>query len=164
MINTQRLTNPAEPLLTFGEALGISLDIWVKREELEQITYTESNLSQENTKKLTLDLITALRDAYGDALACRFRLGDLPVLDINLDTDDKSLEKFYDHIQDSPTVGFEFTLNKTRLVENWLGSVHGHRIFLYLFSFYIKLRPDIPSGRTLYKTRGCESCFFKGEA
>ena len=134
MINTQRLTNPAEPLLTFGEALGISLDTWVKREELEQITYTESNLSQENTKELTLDLITALRDAYGDALACRFRLGDLPVLDINLDTDDKSLEKFYDHIQDSPTVGFEFTLNKTRLVENWLGSVHGHRIFLYLFS------------------------------
>jgi hypothetical protein len=133
LINTQRLTNPADPLLAFGEALGIASDVWVKREELEQIAYTDYNFSQEMAKELTLDLITSLRDAYGDALTCSFRLGDLPVLVINLDTDNKSLEKFRGSIQDSPTIVFEFTLNKTRLVENWLGSVPGYRMFLYLF-------------------------------
>lgn len=133
MINTQRLTNPADPLLAFGEALGIASDVWVKREELEQIAYTDYNFSQEKAKELTLDIITPLRDAYGDALTCSFRLGDLPVLDINLDMDNKSLEKFRDRIQDSPIIGFEFTLNKIRLVENWLGSVPGYRMFLYLF-------------------------------
>ena len=133
MINTQMLNNPAEPLLTFGEALGISLDVWVEREELEQITYTKSNLSQKQTKKITLDMITALRDAYGEALTCRFRLGDLSVLDIDLGTDNQSLEKFHDSIKNSPTIDFEFTLNKTLLVENWLGSVPGYRMFIYLF-------------------------------
>lgn len=133
MINTHRLINSADPLLAFGEALGIASDIWVKREELEQIAYADYNFSQEKAKELTLNPIIALRDAYGDALTCSFRLGDLPVLDINLDTDNKSLEKFRESIQDSPTIGFEFTLNKTRLVENWLGSVPGYRIFLYLF-------------------------------
>ena len=133
MINTQRLTNPADPLLAFGEALGIASDVWVKREELEQIAYTNYTFSQEKAKDLTLDIIIPLRDAYGDALTCGFRLGDLPVLDINLDTDNKSLEKFCDRIKDSPIIGFEFTLNKIRLVENWLGSVPGYRIFLYLF-------------------------------
>ena len=127
------LNNPAEPLLAFGEVLGISLEIWEKREELEQITYTDSNLSQANAKKLTLDIITALRDAYGDALACCFRLGDRPVLDINLNTNKKSLETFYDDIQDSPTIGFELTLNKIQLIDDWLGSDPEYRVFFYLF-------------------------------
>ena len=133
MINTQRLTNPANPLLTFGEALGIALDVWEKNESLNQIEYTDYNFSQLMAKKLTMDLITSLRDAYGDALICSFRLGDLPVLDINLDTDAKSLEIFRDTIQDSPTIVFKFMLNKKRLIENWLGVEPDYRVFFYLF-------------------------------
>ena len=110
MINTQRLTNPANPLLTFGEALGIALDVWEKNESLNQIEYTDYNFSQLMAKKLTMDLVTSLRDAYGDALICSFRLGDRPVLDINLDTDAKSLEEFRDTIQNSPTIIFKFLL------------------------------------------------------
>jgi len=132
-INTQRFTNPAKPLLAFGKALDIAPDVWVKNESLDQIEYTDYNFRQVMAKKLTIDLITSLRDAYGDALICRFRLGDLPVLDINLNTDAKSLEEFRDAIRDSPTIVFKFTLNKTRLVENWLGNEPDYRVFLYLF-------------------------------
>jgi len=133
LINTQRLTNPANPLLTFGEALGIALDVWENNESLNQIEYTDYNFSQLMAKKLTIDLITSLRDAYGDALTCSFRLGDLPVLDINLDTDAKSLEGFRDTIRDSPTIVFKFILNKKQLIENWLWVEPDYRVFFYLF-------------------------------
>lgn len=132
-MNTQRLTNPANPLLAFGEALGIAPNIWIKNESLNQIEYTDYNFSQVMAKKLTMHMITSLRDAYGDALICSFRLGDIPVLDINTGTDAKSLEEFRDIIQETPSIIFKFALKKTRLVKNWLGSVPSHRIFLYLF-------------------------------
>ena len=133
MINTQRLANPANPLLAFGEALGIAPDVWGKNESLNQIEYTDYDFSQLMAKKLTMDLVTSLRDAYGDALICSFRLGDRPVLDINLDTDAKSLEEFRDTIQNSPTIIFKFMLKKTRLIENWLGDEPDYLVFFYLF-------------------------------
>lgn len=133
MINMQRLNNPANPLLTFGKALGISSDDWMKREELQQITYTDYYFSQEKAKELTLDLINSLRMAYGDALTCCFRLDDLPVLDIDSNTNEQSLTEFIISIEDSPTIIFTFTLNKMKLVENWLGDIAGYHIFLYLF-------------------------------
>ncbi|WP_214026352.1 hypothetical protein [Macellibacteroides fermentans] len=122
-----------DPLLALGEALGITPDVWEKREELERITYTDSNFSQERATKLTMDLVSPLREAYGNALTCSFRLGDLPVLDVNLETNNKSLEELFETIKDSPTVIFELTLNKTLLVENWLGEIPDCHIFLYLF-------------------------------
>ena len=128
-----RLSNPAKPLLAFGEALGIASDVWVKREELEQITYTDSEYSQENATNITLEQIASLIAAYRDALTCRFRLGDLTVLDIASDVDEASMEQFRDDIQGSPTVVFEFRLDKTRLVERWMGGMSDYRLFLYLF-------------------------------
>ena len=133
MTDVHRLSNPSESLLAFGEALGIASDVWVEREELEQITYTDYDFSQEKATDLTLDQITPLIDAYHNALTCRFRLGELVVLDIVPDVNEASLEKFRDDIQGSPTVVFEFTLNKTKLVDNWIGSMPGHHLFLYLF-------------------------------
>jgi len=133
LINTQRLTNPVNPLLALGKALGIAPDVWGKNESLNQIEYTDYDFNQTMVEELTMDLITSLRDAYGDALICGFRLGDRPVLDINLDTDANSLDEFRDIIQDSPTIILKFTLNKTRLIENWLGNEPDYRVFLYLF-------------------------------
>ena len=127
------LSNPAEPLLAFGEALGIASDVWAKREELEQITYTDPEYSREKATSITLEQIAPLIAAYPDALTCRFRLDDLTVLDIVPDVDEASLEKFRDDIQSSPTVVFEFRLDKTRLVERWTGGMSDYRPFLYLF-------------------------------
>lgn len=128
-----RLSNPAKPLLAFGEALGIASDVWVEREELEQITYTDYDFSREKATSITLEQIAPLIAAYHDALTCRFRLGDLTVLDIVPDMDEASLEKFRDDIRSSPTVVFEFTLDKTKLVDRWIGGMPGYHLFLYLF-------------------------------
>lgn len=127
------LSNPAEPLLAFGEALGIASEVWAKQEELEQITYTDLEYNQEKATSITLEQIAPLIAAYHDALTCRFRLDDLTVLDIVPDVDEASLEKFRDDIQNSPTVVFEFVLDKKRLVESWLESAPGCHLFLYLF-------------------------------
>ena len=132
-MNAHRLSDPAGPLLIFGEALGIASDVWVEREELEQITYTNYDFSQEKATDLTLDQIAPLIAAYRDALTCRFRLGDLTVLDIASNVDEASMEQFQDDIQGSPTVVFEFRLDKTRLVERWTGGMSDYRPFLYLF-------------------------------
>jgi len=133
VINVHGLRNPAGPLLAFGEALGIASDVWVEREELEQITYTDSEFSREKAMYLTLDQISLLLDAYGDALTCRFRLGDLVVLDIASGLDEASLVEFRTSIRDNPTVVFEFRLDKKRLVVSWLGGMPGYRLFFYLF-------------------------------
>jgi hypothetical protein len=133
LIEMQRLSNPAKPLLDFGEVLGISPDDWVEMEELEEITYNDDFFSQEKAKDLTLDHIFSLRNSYGDALGCSFRLGDLPVLDICQDTNEESLRDFLDTIEGSPTVVFNFTLNKKKLVESWIEFVPCFHIYLYLF-------------------------------
>ena len=147
MMNAHGLSNPAGPLLAFGEALDIASDVWVEREELEQITYTDSEFSREKATSLTLEQITLLLDAYGDALTCHFRLGDLVVLDIVSDLKEASLKTFRDMTQDSPTVAFEFRLDKKRLVESWLGSMPGYRLFLYLFPKALESLLTIDLGR-----------------
>ena len=130
MINVHGLRNPAGPLLAFGEALGIASDVWVEREELEQITYTDSEFSREKAMYLTLDQISLLLDAYGDALTCRFRLGDLVVLDIASGLDEASLVEFRTSIRDNPTVVFVFRVGKKRLVVSWGGGLPGYSLFL----------------------------------
>lgn len=132
-MNGHGLSNPAKSLLAFGEALGIASDVWAKREELEQITYTDPEYSREKATSITLEQIAPLIAAYPDALTCRFRLDDLTVLDIVPDVDEASLEKFRDDIRSSPTVVFEFTLDKVKLVDRWIGGMPGYRLFLYLF-------------------------------
>lgn len=128
-----RLSNPAKSLLAFGDALGIASDVWVEREKLEQITYTNYDFSREKATSITLEQIAPLIAAYHDALTCQFRLGDLTVLDIVPDVDEASLEKFRDDIRSSPTVVFKFTLDKTKLVDRWIGGMPGYHLFLYLF-------------------------------
>lgn len=104
-----------------------------KRETLEQITYTDSNLSSERAKKLTLDLITSLQEVYGDALFCQFLLGDRKLLEIDPTTNEKKLDEFYKHIKNSQTISFELILDKTKLINKEIVNIQGHRIFLYFF-------------------------------
>lgn len=121
------------PLLAFGEALEISPSVWEKNETLERIKYSDSNLSQKSAKKLTIDLIVNLQEKYGEALFCNFLFGELVVLTINSNTNEKHLEEFHKFIESCQTITFEIILTKSRLIERNCEVIPDHRIFLYFF-------------------------------
>jgi len=74
--------------------LGIPLSRWQEREELEQLTYDDLNLIARAVAALQLSQIKPLIDAYGDALTCRFLLGDIDVLALGSGTTEADLEEF----------------------------------------------------------------------
>ncbi len=134
-VNVDTLKNPSEALVTFGKQLGISAETWAKQEELEKLTYNEPDFDRIKATNLTLNQIVPLIDAYGDALVCRFKLGEYPVLEITLGISDENLEEFRNQTRQSPTVILELKLDKSKLIEKLLGETPPNcRLFLYLFS------------------------------
>lgn len=132
-MSATKLSNLAGPLVIFGEALGIPFQTWVEREELAQITYTDSEFNREIAVSLTLGQITPLLEVYGNACTCRFFLGDLPVLTINPELNEESLAYFQAETWDSPTLVLDFNLDKVQLVKNLLGEVPACNLILYIF-------------------------------
>ena len=133
-MNKHILNNCAEPLVAFGEYLGIKAEVWAEREELEKLTYFDSEFSCEKAASLTLNQILPLLDAYGSALVCRFLLDELVVLEIAPDLDDTALKKFRNQILSSPIVTLDIELDKSQLIGSLLGKVtSGCCFFLYLF-------------------------------
>ena len=128
-----RLADPAGPLLAFSNALGIPLSRWHEREELTQLTYGGEDVDRHTVAALHVDQIKPLADAYGDALTCRFLLGDVEVLAVGSSTTEADLDSFRSLTASTPTVTFAFRLDKTRLIEDWLGRQQGCHTFLYLF-------------------------------
>jgi len=131
--------DPAAPLRAFGDALGIPVETWPAREELEQLTYSDSNLERAVASRLTLERITSLIEAYGEALTCRFLLDDLPVLEVASGLSEADLERFRADTRHSPTVTLDLKLDKARLIEKWLGrnwrnELPGCQAFLYLYA------------------------------
>lgn len=131
-MNRPILKNPLKPLLDFGEKLGIPKEIWIEREELEQLIYTNSELTQDSASRLTLQQIAILIEAYDDAITCRFLLGDLVVLEIVPGLNETALDKFKAKIHRSPIVKLDIKLDKAKLIRNWLGDVPWCNLFLYL--------------------------------
>ncbi len=125
--------DPAGPLLAFGAALGLDAACWQQREEPEQLTFEDPELDRQAVAALEMDGITPLVEAYGDALRCRFLLGELMVLEIKPGIAEADLEEFRARTASTPTVGLDLSLDKRRLVERWLGQAPGCRLFLYLF-------------------------------
>jgi len=132
-MNGQVPHNLLESLVAFGERIGITTEDWKKREELEQLTYAIDDLHCDIAASLTLEHIEPLLQAFGDALTCRFLLGDLPVLDIAAGLNQQALDNFRSQTDGSPIVGFEFRLDKGRLIRSWLPQGLGYHPFLYLF-------------------------------
>lgn len=132
-MNQHWLSEPAGPLLSFGKALELESSDWSEREDLEQLTLPEKEVSRDVATALNLDQIIPLITAYGNALTCRFRLGDLVVLEVAPGLDEAALTSFRDKTRLSPTVVLELKLDKNRLTKTWLGEAHGSQLFLYCF-------------------------------
>jgi len=126
------LLSVAGPLRQFGRELGIAEETWDAREELTRIRLNDPLFTRDRVFGLNLDTIALLTQVYGDAFRCRFKLGGLPVLTINSDTNEQSFSTYRDETRDSPTVELELVLDKSRLIENRLGTSAGARLFLYL--------------------------------
>jgi hypothetical protein len=148
-MNDERwLTDPAAPLRAFSQALGDWAPDWAAREELEQLRYRREDFSRDVAAGLTLEQLRPLAEAYGDALRCRFLLGAMPALEVGPDLDAADLDEFRAITEDSPTVVFDFALNKRRLLQSWLGEPPGRcRPFLYLFPDALERLLKIPLGR-----------------
>ncbi len=132
-MSTQRLRHPGEPLIGFGQALEIPADFWSSREDLHRLTYREPAFDCQRASALTLEKISPIVESYGEALTCRFLLGDLPVLDLNRAVTDRDLELFRQQTKHSNTVVLDLQLDKAQLVDQWLQPPPSTRIFLYLF-------------------------------
>lgn len=141
LLNSYTLKNIAEPLLKFGETLGMKREFWIQRETLEQIYYNDSEFSRDKIESLTLNIIIPLIKIYGDALKCSFRFA-ANELEINSFLNEEAFNRFCGKVQFSPTLEFRFNLNKRKLIENLQRDRHLQvfqaendycKIFLYLF-------------------------------
>jgi hypothetical protein len=133
-VNIDTLRDPSGALITFGKHLGISKEIWAEHEELGKLTYNEPNFDRTKASKLTLNQIVHLLDAYGDALACRFKVGDMTVLEIDSGINNESVKEFQNKTNQTSKLAFEVRLDKSKLVEKLVdGTPPNCRLFLYLF-------------------------------
>src|SRR5215211_5843622 len=96
-----------DPLLTFGDALGEAQPDWTQKEQLNQLTHYDTNFSRGVAATLTLAQLKPLAEAYGDALVCRFSLGDLVALDVTPSLDQEALDAFHEETKLTPTLKFE---------------------------------------------------------
>jgi hypothetical protein len=127
------LVDPAAPLLALGTALGVGRATWVDREHAERLSFARADLPVASTVDLRAEHLRALAQTYGSALTCRFRMGDLPVLEAAADLDDAAITAFRSEIAESPSVAFDMVLNKKELLEQSYGQFSGSRVILYLF-------------------------------
>ena len=133
-MNIDTLRDPSGALITFGKHLGISKETWAEHEELGKLAYNEPNFDRIKASTLTLDQIVPLVDAYGDALTCRFKVGNLSVLEINQDINNECIEDFQNKTSRVSKLAFELRLDKSKLVEKLTdGTPPSCRLFLYLF-------------------------------
>ena len=133
-MNTDGLRKPIDPLQTFSQALGGSQLDWASKEALEELRHYDENFSRDAATSLTLEQLKAMAEVYGDALTCRFLLGDMSVLDVSPGLGEEDLNRFRQEVQGSPTLTFDFVLDKQRLLATWLGTLPERcYMFLYLF-------------------------------
>ncbi len=123
-----------DPLLSFSKAIGKDLSDWPELEELDRISHYEEDFDRGVAASLTLEQLQAVRDAYGDALTCRFLLGEMSVLDLKDNIDQAALTSFVEDTKETPTLKFEFALDNRKLLIQRLGTLPSQcRFVLYLF-------------------------------
>lgn len=127
------LRRPAQPLLELGAALGLDAAIWPERESPHALAY-RAEIARDTVAALDPAPLRALVDAYGDALSCRFLLGDLPVLEVGPGPVPSDLARFRADTEGSPTVTLDLRLDKERLAARWCaqaGDSCGVRLYLF---------------------------------
>lgn len=130
MNNMQRFNDLTKPLLDLGNVLQIEPDTWIKKENLESISYSE-DLNHESIKRIKLEHITSLKDTYGDAISFSFRLEDLVIFNLSQEISEASLKELHDSSEENYLLNFNLKLNKRKLIENLIGIQPECNFYLY---------------------------------
>lgn len=133
-MNLDQLNEPKLSLLAFGSALGIGQEIWERREEAESLLYSSEDIKRDDAVSMKLEVLSKLNRAWGDALTCKFKYGDLEVLNVDASLNQERLDNFRLKINPTPLVSVEIRINKQKLATRLFSSVEDSKIYFFLFS------------------------------
>lgn len=133
-MNLDQLNEPKLSLLAFGSALGIGQEIWERREEAESLLYSSEDIKRDDAVSMKLEVLSKLNRAWGDALTCKFKYGDLEVLNVDASLNQEKLDNFRLKINPTPLVSVEIRINKQKLATRLFSSVEDSKIYFFLFS------------------------------
>ena len=123
----------AKPLLDFGEIVGISEAEWARSEETERLLINIPDLPRERVRGLSLEPLQQLADMYGDALICQFLHGKLPILEVHSDIRQEEVRDFELELRANRQLRLRLRLDKTKLLQRFIGERPQHNFVLYLF-------------------------------
>jgi hypothetical protein len=136
-MDNDQIFNPNGPLLTLSAALGEAAPNWADGEELNQLRRLIS-IDREIAINLQLEHLLPLVQLYGEALFCRFLVGERIVLDVNQNINQEALTAFHDAIGDAQQIDLDIRIEKSRLAADWFNNLFSacqfsNRLFLYMF-------------------------------
>jgi hypothetical protein len=137
-MNLDQLNKPKSALLAFGNALGIAEEIWVAKEESERIFYSSENIQRDAALSIQLQTLTNLIQALGDALTCKFKYGDLEVLNVDASLNQQKLDKFRIDINPSPLVKVEIRINKQILASRLFSTIEDSKVYFFIFALALE--------------------------
>ena len=133
-MSASELANLTQPLIAFSQALGDALPHWDEREERYYIRYESEAIGSDLLRNLEFEHVQSLARSYGNALSCRFLIGDEVVLDQNSFLGEHAFEQFRKELLHQPSLGFDFLLDKRKLLQEILGDPPDHlQYHLYFF-------------------------------
>ena len=113
-MDNDQIFNPNGPLLTLSAALGEAAPNWADGEELNQLRRLIS-IDREIAINLQLEHLLPLVQLYGEALFCRFLVGERIVLDVNQNINQEALTAFHDAIGDAQQIDLDIRIRKVPL-------------------------------------------------
>jgi len=134
-MNASGFTNLAQPLIAFSQILGNALPNWADREERWYIRYESETIAATLLQQIEFKHVQLLAQSYKRALSCRFLIGDEVLLDQEGFMDKDAFTRFEKELQRQPSLGFDFSLDKRKLLQEILGNPPDHMQYhLYFFS------------------------------
>lgn len=152
------------PLQNLTKALGDFAPDWAASENLDTISYWNSNFNRDQAVSIPLEVFLELQQVFGNALCLKFSLGDLCILDLGAPVTQESIDEFSRQTEHAESLVFSFEINKNELL-NLKGvnsSQSARTILIFYASFFermvmeanlddleINLWKDDPSKKTI---------------
>lgn len=124
---------PAAPLTALTDTLGIPRSLLQESERQTDLRYNDTAFPADRASTLTLDTVLPIVNAYGEALTCRFLVGDFPALTLDSNLRQLDLDSFRQSLAGQTQVELDLRLDKTRLLRDWAGTPDHTALTLFLF-------------------------------
>lgn len=122
------------PLNLLIDHLGYSIVDWIDREELEQLVIRNEAINIDIVRSIPIYVYHNLVEVFGNCLSLIFLLGEEIVFDIQLCDSQVYLDEFFAKVRASPTLVFNFRLDKKVYVgEKFPEVIQAANVYLYVF-------------------------------